>query len=340
MKDKVVLKASEAEVQEKYTMKAGIIKSPGEIIVEEIPMPKPKRGEVRIKLKGSGLCASNLPVWEGRDWFDYPIEAGNPGHEGWGIIDEVGEGVEQELIGKSVTGLSYHAFAHYDIAKLENIVLIPEKLADKPFPGEPLGCVMNIYKRSEISSKDKVAVIGCGFLGLALIQLLKSKGCEVIAISRRDFSLEMAGKMGADHLVQMDDHQRIIDTVKDITKGNFCDKTIECTGIEWPLNLGIEITGIRGKLIVAGFHQDGMRSLNVQMLNWRGIDMISAHERNPENYISGIKKAVRAIEEQKFDPFKLFTHRFSLEEINKGFTFLKERPDGFIKAILTYENFD
>src|SRR5690625_4644625 len=215
-------------------MNAGIIKSPQEIQIKEVLIPKPKKGEVSIKLEGCGICASNLQVWEGRDWFDYPISAGNPGHEAWGIINAVGDDKNQDLIGKRVTGLTYHAFANYDIAKVENIVVLPEKLAEKPFPGEPLGCVMNIFERSEISSKDSVAVIGCGFLGLSLIQLLKNKGCEVIAISRRDFSLEMAGKMGADHLVQMDDHQRIIDTVKDITKGNFCDKTIECTGIEWP----------------------------------------------------------------------------------------------------------
>src|SRR5699024_10030870 len=125
-----------------------------------------------------------------------------------------------------VTGLTYHAFANYDIAKVENIVVLPEKLAEKPFPGEPLGCVMNIFERSEISSKDSVAVIGCGFLGLSLIQLLKNKGCEVIAISRRDFSLEMAKKMGANHLIKLKNHLEIIEKVKQITSGKFCDKTI------------------------------------------------------------------------------------------------------------------
>ncbi len=325
-------------VENSTTMQAGVINSPQEIVIKEIPIPIPKKGEVSIKLEGCGICASNLPIWEGRDWFDYPISPGNPGHEGWGIIKAVGDEKKQHLIGKRVTGLTYNAFSNYDLAKVENIVVLPKEFSTKPFPGEPFGCVMNIYERSQISAGEKIAVIGCGFLGLALIQLLKNKGCEVIAISRRDFSLEMAKKMGADICLKLENHTEIIQEVKQITSGKFCDKSIECTGKEWPLNLGIELTKINGKLIVAGFHQDGMRSINMQLLNWRGIDMISAHSRDPKTYIKGIKKAIKAIQKNEFNPFQLLTHKFSLEELEKGFQFLKERPDGFIKAIITYEN--
>jgi len=51
-----------------------------------------------------------------------------------------------------------------------------------------------------------------------------------------------------------------------------------------------------------------------------------------------LKKAIKAIENEEFDPFQLFTHRFSLAELGEGFQFLKERPKGFIKAIITYED--
>ena len=211
---------------------------------------------------------------------------------------------------------------------------LPDALQGKPFPGEPLGCAMNIFNRSDIQKGQKVAIVGSGFLGTLLVQLAKSAGAEVIAVSRREFSLDTAKKAGADHLVQMDDHYKIIEKVKELTGGNFCERVIECTGKEWPLNLSIELTGTRGKLIVAGFHQDGMRSLNVQMLNWRGIDMISAHERDPQKYISGIKDAVKAVEEGKMDPFPLFTHSFSLEEMDKAYKHLTQRPEGFVKALI------
>lgn len=320
--------------EEQALRKSAVIEEPGKISFRETELSEPGEGEVRIRLEGSGVCASNIPVWEGRDWFDYPISGGEPGHEGWGVIDAVGEGVTGLKPGDRVTALSYNAYATHDIAPAENVVKLPDFLEGKPFPGEPLGCAMNIFSRSDIQKGQTVAIVGSGFLGSLLIQLAKAEGAKVIAISRRDFSLETAKEAGADELIKMDDHYKIIEKVKELTNGNFCERVIEATGKEWPLNLSIELTGERGKLIVAGFHQDGMRSLNVQMLNWRGIDMISAHERDPKQYIKGIEDAIIAVKEKRMDPFPLFTHTFSLNEMKEAYTHLTERPDGFVKALV------
>lgn len=316
------------------TYKAAVLEAPQKVALKESTLKEPAPGEVRIKLEGSGVCASNIPVWEGRDWFNYPVTPGEPGHEGWGVIDAVGEGVTSLKEGDRVTALTYNAYATHDIAKEESVVKLPESLNGKAFPGEPLGCAMNIFSRSDIQAGQKVAIVGSGFLGSLLIQLAKSAGAEVIAVSRRDFSLDTAKEAGADHCIKMDDHYRIIEEVKKLTNENFCERVIECTGKEWPLNLSIELTGERGKLIVAGFHQDGMRNINVQMLNWRGIDMISAHERDPQKYIEGIKAAIEAVETGKMDPYPLFTHSFTLEEMEKAYEHLTSRPDGFIKALI------
>ncbi|MDX1752735.1 MAG: zinc-binding dehydrogenase [Salinimicrobium sediminis] len=322
-------------VSDKTTVaKAAVLSAPKKVTVKEINLPQPGKGEVRIKMEGSGVCASNIPVWEGRDWFNYPVTPGEPGHEGWGVIDAVGDGVENLKEGDRVTALTYNAYATHDISKEESVVKLPDSLAGKAFPGEPLGCAVNIFERSDIQQGQKVAIVGSGFLGTLLVQLAKSAGAEVIAVSRREFSLDTAKQAGADHLVEMVDHHKIIEKVKELTNGDFCERVIECTGKEWPLNLSIELTGTRGKLIVAGFHQDGMRSVNVQMLNWRGIDMISAHERDPQQYIKGIKGAIKAVEEGKMDPYPLFTHTFSLEEMEQAYEHLIKRPDGFIKALI------
>lgn len=316
------------------TFASAVIEKPGEIIIEKGELPAPGKGEVRIQLEGSGVCASNIPVWEGREWFKYPVSPGNPGHEGWGIIDALGEEVTEFQVGDRVTALSYNAYATHDITKATDTVKLPAFLDGKPFPGEPLGCAMNIFSRSDIRKGDTVAIVGVGFLGSLLIQLAKSAGAKVIAISRRAFSLEVAERAGADFCIPLDDHYKIIEKVKELTGGNFCERVIEATGKEWPLNLSIELTAERGKLIIAGFHQDGMRSLNVQLLNWRGIDMISAHERAPEKYVEGIQEAIVAVEEGRMNPFDLFTHSFSLEESAEAFRHLTERPDGFIKALI------
>ncbi|HVS76585.1 MAG TPA: alcohol dehydrogenase catalytic domain-containing protein, partial [Steroidobacteraceae bacterium] len=84
--------------------------------VERVEAPAPAAGEVRVKLEGCGVCGSNLPVWEGRPWFNYPLDPGAPGHEGWGIVDRLGEGVDGVAPGDRVALLSYHAYAEYDVA--------------------------------------------------------------------------------------------------------------------------------------------------------------------------------------------------------------------------------
>ncbi|HEY4649886.1 MAG TPA: zinc-binding dehydrogenase [Pontibacter sp.] len=318
------------------TMQAAVITAPKTVAVQEVNIPEPGAAEVRIKLEGCGLCASNIPVWEGREWFNYPIEAGNPGHEGWGIVDAVGENVTHVKVGDRVAALSYKSYAAYDLADADKVVKLPEALTGKPFPGEPLGCALNIFKRSRIEAGQTVAILGIGFLGALLVQLAKHAGAKVIAISQREFSLDVAKECGADETIKMDDHYGIIEKVKELTNGKFCERVIECTGKEWPLNLAGELTAERGNLIIAGFHQDGMRQVNIQLWNWRGLDVINAHERDPQEYIKGIKAAVEAVEQGIINPEPLYTHTYSLENIDKAFEQLTTRPDGFVKALITF----
>jgi len=318
------------------TMRAAIIAAPQTIKVKEIPLPEPGPTQVRLKLEGCGLCASNIPVWQGREWFSYPIAAGNPGHEGWGVVDAVGTAVTNVQVGERVAAITYNAYAEYDLAEADSLVKIPNSLAGVPFPGEPLGCAINIFKRSDIQAGQTVAIIGIGFLGALLIQLVKNAGAKVIALSQRDFSLEMAQACGADEIIKLDDHWQIIEKVKSLTDEKFCERVIECTGKEWPLNIAGELTAERGKLIIAGFHQDGMRSVNVQLWNWRGLDVINAHERDPKIYLQGMQEALEAIESGRMNPQPLYTHTYELEDISEAFQALQNRPDGFMKALIKF----
>ncbi len=87
-----------------------------------------------MRLAGCGICASNLPVWQGRDWFDYPLSPGAPGHEGWGEIDALGEGVEALAVGDAVAMLSYHAYAEHDLARANALVRLPARLGRAALP--------------------------------------------------------------------------------------------------------------------------------------------------------------------------------------------------------------
>lgn len=314
-------------------MKSAQFKAPGCIDIIDIDIPDPADNQVRIKIEGCGICGSNIPLWEGREWFNYPVQPGNPGHEGWGIIESVGKNVRNFKPGDRVTMLSYNAFAEYDLAEEKAVIRIPDEITQGLFPGEPLGCAMNIFNRSGIKKGDTIAIVGIGFLGALLVQLASQAGATVIAISRRDYSLDIAKKMGSVYNIKMDDHWRIIEDVKQITNGKFCDQVIEAVGLQWPLDLSAELVKEKGRLIIAGYHQDGPRSVNMQLWNWRGIDVINAHEREQEKYVQGIKEAVASVKNNILDPNHLYTE-FSFTDINKAFNTAVERPDGFVKAVL------
>lgn len=317
------------------TMRAAALTAPGEIELREVEIPNPAPGEVRVRLEGSGVCASNLEVWGGQPWFSYPLEPGAPGHEGWGVVDEVGEGVDDLRPGDRVALLSGRAYAEYDVAPAASVVRLPAALDGQPFPGEPLGCAINIFRRSRIEPGQTVAVVGVGFLGALLTRLATDAGARVIGITRRPFALEVARSMGAAETVAMDDHGQIIERVKDLTEGVFCDRVIEATGKQWPLDLAAELTRERGTLVIAGYHQDGPRQVNMQLWNWRGLDVINAHERDPAVYLQGMRAAVELVASGRLDPAPLYTHTYSPDRLGDALDATRDRPDSFLKALVT-----
>ncbi len=223
------------------------------------------------------------------------------------------------------------------MAKEGELVRIPTSLKDFPFPGEPLGCAMNILKRSDIKKGDTVAIVGIGFLGALLTELAKNKGAYVIAVSRRDYSLKIAKDSGADEIIKLNENWNVIEKVKDLTDGEMCDRVIEAVGKQQTLDLAGELTKVRGRLIIAGFHQDGLRQVNVQSWNWKGIDVVNAHERDQKIYLQGMQNAIDAIQNDQLHPKKLYSF-YPLEKINEAFKDLENRPEGFIKAVITYDN--
>ncbi|ANM07815.1 Zn-dependent alcohol dehydrogenase GroES-like protein (plasmid) [Rhizobium phaseoli] len=317
-------------------MRAAIVTGPGQISLETRPLPEPGPGQVRVKLEGCGVCASNLTPWAGPEWMTFPTEAGGLGHEGWGVIDAVGGGVTALREGDRVAALSYHAYATHDLADAAMVAVLPKELEGQPFPGEPLGCAMNIFGRSGIESGQTVAIIGIGFIGALLTRLAASAGARVIAISRRPYSLDVARRMGATEVIPMDDHWRIIEDVRTLTDGTFCDCVIEAVGKQWPLDLAGELAKERGRLVIAGYHQDGPRQVNMQLWNWRGLDVINAHERDPAIYMKGIRQAIDAVRQGRIDPQPLYTHTYPLDRLDEALNTTRDRPDGFLKALVQY----
>jgi threonine dehydrogenase-like Zn-dependent dehydrogenase len=318
-------------------MQAAVLTGPRKLEVRAIPRPEPAPGEVRVRMEGCGVCGSNVAMWEGMPWSQYPTEPGAPGHEGWGRVDAVGRGVTEVKEGDRVAALAYHSYAEYDVAPSSAVVVLPPRLASVPFPGEALGCAMNIFARSEVRAGQTVAIIGIGFLGAILTRLAARAGARVIAISRRSYSLEVARRMGAHEVVAMEDHSKVVDCIRELTAGAMCERVIEAVGKQWPLDLSAELTATRAKLVIAGYHQDGPRQVNMQLWNWRGLDVVNAHERDPEAYLRGMRAAVEAADSGVLDPAELCTHAFPLTALGEALETTLARPEGFLKATVKYD---
>lgn len=314
---------------------AARVTGPGQVEMVELPLPEPGAGEVRVRLEGCGVCASNLGPWSGPEWMEFPLEPGELGHEGWGRIDAIGAGVDQARLGERVAVFGDHGFASHEVVLQDAVLPVPHALEDRPVPAEPLGCAVSIFRASRVQPGDRVAIIGVGFLGALLTRLATQAGARVIGISRREESLELARQMGAEHTILLADHGEILGEMSRLTDGQGCDICIECTGHQWPLDLAAEITRESGRLVIAGYHQDGPRQVNMQLWNWRAFEIVNAHVRDRQAILATMRDAMDMMADGTLTPEPLLTHRFPLSRLGDALDATRDKPDGLVKAVVT-----
>ena len=107
-----------------------------------------------------------------------------------------------------------------------------------------------------------------------------------------------------------------------------------CGGIRVRHDLATQLTKERGRLVIAGYHQGELRRVDMQLWNWRGPDVINAHERNPRLYLRGMKAALDFVLKAALDPMPLYTHIFPLEELGSALETTRRRTEGMLKALV------
>ncbi len=317
-------------------MAAAQLIEPGRFEVVHVPRPEPGEGQVRVELEGCGVCASNLPAWSGRPWFRYPLAPGELGHEGWGRVDAIGAAVQESWLGRRVAVLSNHAYAEYDVVAVDDLVPLPTDEVSV-VPLEPFGCLFNVMDRAGIEADQWTAVIGLGFIGLGVSRLAARAGARVIALSGNPGAMREAARSGVESVVALAGESREAargrarDEVLALTGGRGCARVIECTGYQAPLDIAGDLVAEAGRLVIAGYHQDGKREVDMQQWNWKGIDVANAHERSLDRVRRGMERAARALAD---DPSwaDLITHRLPLESLNDALGLAAQRPPGFVKA--------
>lgn len=214
-------------VTEERTMQSVVIEKPGQLVIQQRPLPQPAANEVRVKIKFAGICGSDVHIYHGHNPFArYPRVIG---HEFFGVIDQVGSDVDPQRIGERVAvdpvvscGHCYPCsigrpnvctelqvigvhrdggFSDYACAPARNAYRIPDSISDRHAAMvEPFTIGANITAHLQPTADDIALIYGAGPMGLTVIQTLKGVyGVkQVIVTDRISERLVMAQENGAD----------------------------------------------------------------------------------------------------------------------------------------------
>jgi threonine dehydrogenase-like Zn-dependent dehydrogenase len=299
----------------------------------EATTPEPGYGEVLVAIKMCGVCASELHPW----MDEQPAYPRRMGHEPAGVVSAVGPGVTRFKPGDRVTGLLIPSYADFGIAPEESLLSIPDDLPFELALGEPLACLVNAQRRTRVELADRVALIGLGFMGVGLLQLLKLRGPrEIIAIDPRAEARALALELGADTAYAPDEvpDELLLTSWANWEKPFGVDVAIEASGTQPGLTLAGKLVKAHGVLSILGFHQGGARQVDVELWNWKAIDVVNAHVRRHADLMESMRMGLDLIAAGKFSFAPLVTHRFKLETLDQAFTALAEKPEGFVKSVV------
>jgi len=301
----------------------------GAVRAASIDAPGP--GQVLIRVAVNGLCASDLPVWRRGDGDEIL------GHEPVGEVIDTGPGVTIPA-GTWVTGRIPASFAQHAIANIDDVVVIPAGLDPMGALGEPIGCVVEGFRRTRIGAGDRVAIIGLGFMGLLMTQLAaQSPAASLVAIDPRDDARAAAIRAGVDEAVAPDVlSDRLVGADDD--DRHRVDVVIEASGTQAGLDLATRLVRSHGTISILGYHQ-GDRTVDMRAWNEKAIDVVNAHVRDRqllrEATRRGLELAARG--GHGIDVSSLVTHRFALDQVDNAFRALASKPDGFIKAVIVID---
>lgn len=213
-------------------MKAAVVTGfSAPLVIEDRPVPEPGPGQLLVRMEASGLCHTDIHAAHG-DWPVKPAPPFVPGHEGIGVVERVGPGGDAALAGTRVaipwlaracghcryclsgwetlcesqlnSGYSVDgAYAEYALAFADGVVAVPDGVTS--LDAAPLTCAgVTTYKAikvAHVTPSERVAVFGVGGLGHLAVQYARLVGALVTAVDVEDDKLELARRLGADHVV-------------------------------------------------------------------------------------------------------------------------------------------
>ena len=271
-------------------------------MIEERAIPEPGPGQILVKIETSGVCHTDIHAAHG-DWPVKPTLPLVPGHEGVGLVEVLGEGVDRVAIGQRVaipwlggadgscefcvkghetfclhptfTGYTVDGgYREYSIANADYVGIVPDGV--DPLDAAPLTCAgVTTYaavKAAEVGPSDLVAVVGIGGLGHLGMQYAKIAGCFTVAIDVDETKLELAKRLGADHTINAATH----DVVEEMRKLGGADAIVSTAATPKPLEAAFASLRPRGRLVLVGLPADNVFPLPIFETVLRGIRVIGS----------------------------------------------------------------
>lgn len=284
-------------------MKAIRIHQPGDVSAlqyDEIAVPDPGVGQVRVRLRAAGI--NHRDIWVRRGRFGPIIDPIIPGSDGAGEIDAIGAGVREWSVGQKVVinpGVScgsctaclsgntpacpsFHIFdgtyADYAILEARNVVAMPGGLtfSEAASIGIPYVTAEDFLVRSGALPGQTVLLWGAtGGLGVATLQLAKLRGMRVLAVTRNPSRTEKLRQYGADEVIILGALKEAQDTVMTLTQGRGADVVVDSVGqVSFPVSLDVVARG--GVIVTVGTTTGGEVRLDLGSLFRNRITLLGA----------------------------------------------------------------
>jgi len=333
-------------------MKAMVITKPGQILIEERPIPEYKENEVLIKVKAAGICGSDAHIYYGKNAFAvYPRVVG---HEFAGEIVKVGKQVKNLKQGDRVTvdpvnscGHCYACrigrhnvctslsvmgvhrdggFREYAAANAANVYKVPERIPWKiAAMVEPYSIAAQVLERGRLTADDMVLICGAGPIGLIILQAAKMKGAKVAIMDVVESRLTKAKHMGADLIINSKKSDMVTELMK-FTDGMGANLIFEATGNVKVLETCIkDAVSPAGRVVVLGFSTDMIQIPQVAIMS-KEIEIIGTRLNNNK-----FAEVIEWFSKNLVQPEAILSHTFKLEELEKAFAFMHSYPEEVCK---------
>jgi 2-desacetyl-2-hydroxyethyl bacteriochlorophyllide A dehydrogenase len=338
-------------------MKAVIIHKPGSVVVEERDLPNPATDEVLIRILYVGFCGSDLSTYLGKNpMVQYPRV---PGHEISGIVEKKGSGVPEDLsVGDLLTVVPYTSCGECascrkgrfnacrynqtlgvqrDGAMQEYLSVPYQKVLKAPGLNElelvmvePLTVGFHAIDRGEVEKTDVVMVLGCGMIGAGAIAGALKSGATVIAVDVDDQKLALAGKLGAQHLinsVKEDLHKKL----GELTDGDGPDVVIEAAGNPNTYRAAVDEVAFTGRVVCIGYAGSEV-SFATKLFVQKEIDIRGSRNATPDDF----KQVIEYLEQGTFPLEDMITRKVKPEQASTALREWAEEPGKVMKILLDF----